>query len=360
MSRKLIGILCLLFSSFLVAGPASAIDLPACGPNADGTNHFTLVAKDLIDFEGGNQPGQTVINLPGSTGDTGNLLVTSLTGRIKLGPNVRINGTAIAKTIEFPGNGTSVIANCVADIITGVPGVGSGASCFTPAGGFTAFLAAHPNCVDTAGSGPTFESLCGPPPVADPCVSSAPDLNVPPGATRNIPDASGRTCFKNVNLKDAAILNLTTAGPFVFGSLRVQTGARLNGVPGSTPPTTIVNMNGQIITEPGANITDVRLNVATTSANAVNIEKNSVLTNVVVDAPFGTCHPHTGTQLRACSELCCKFLDVQPITGECPDGNGVCKCDPGYHFEFGTVGVDSCDDAPTGLTCSQYRTCVPD
>ena len=87
-----------------------------CGPNPDGTNHFTIVAKDLIDFEGSNVPGQTVINKIPSPGDAGNVLVTSPTGRIDVGPNVTINGTATAKTITFPSNGSSSIAFCVADV----------------------------------------------------------------------------------------------------------------------------------------------------------------------------------------------------------------------------------------------------
>ena len=187
MPRNLIGILSLLLFSFLVAVPASAVDLPFCGPNVDGTNHFTIVAKDVIDFEGGNVPGQTVINKIPSSGDAGNVLVTSPTGRIDVGPNVRINGTATAKTINFPSSGTSFIAKCVADVITGNPGM-SGPGC-TPVAGhpadFTAFLAAHPNCVD---SQVFSDSGCGPTPVVDTCVSSALNLSVRTGGTRNIPN----------------------------------------------------------------------------------------------------------------------------------------------------------------------------
>jgi hypothetical protein len=355
MSRKLIGILSSLVCSFLFAGPASAVTLPACGPNADGTNHFTLVAKDLIDLEGGNVPGQTIINKIPSSGDAGNLLVTSLTGKVEVGPNVTINGTVTAKTINFPGNGTSVIANCVADIITGNPGA-SGPSCFPVANhpaDFTAFLAAHSDCVDTAGSGPTFETLCGPTPVVDACVNSAPNLTVAMGATVNLPDASGRTCFKNVNLNDGAVLNLT--GTFTFGTLLVQSGAQLNGLPVTTPPTAIVNVNGGVQTEPGALINNINIKVPRTG-NAVNIEKNSILTNVVVIAPFGTCHPHTGTQLLGCSEFCCKFLDVEPVTGECNGGDLlVCACPQGSKFELPPF-----DPQPTESPADiRARNCVP-
>ena len=107
---------------------------------------------------------------------------------------------------------------------------------------FTAFLAAHPNCVDSQ----VFSaSGCGPTPVVNPCTNTAPNLTVTAAqGPVNLPDASGRTCFKNVNLNDGARLNLNPNSTFTFLTLLVQSGARLEGFPpfqaGATQ--TIVNV----------------------------------------------------------------------------------------------------------------------
>ena len=58
-----------------------------------------------------------------------------------------------------------------------------------------------------------------------------------------------------------------------------------------------MNVNGQFITEAGVFIENINLNSASAQGDVVGIFNNSVLTNVVVHAPFGTCHPHTNSEL---------------------------------------------------------------
>ena len=83
MHRHLIGILSLVFSSLLFAVPASAVTLPNC-PTTTGTD-FALVARDRLDFEGGN-PIQTVIN--------GNALVTTFRCEMRDRPPVFVRAAS--------------------------------------------------------------------------------------------------------------------------------------------------------------------------------------------------------------------------------------------------------------------------
>ena len=300
MQRKVIGILSLLVCSLLFAMPASAANIPVCGPNADGTNEFTLVGQDQAIFEGSDSP--KIIQ--------GNVLVTGPNGLVKLGKNITITGTVTAHKIEFHSSGTAdVQGKCVANIITG-PG-GSGASCGPHGanGEFDAFEAAHPNCVSPA----AFSSLCGPTPVVAACANAAAPLTVAEGATLNLPADNPATCFGTTVLEKGSVLNLTAPGPYSFKSIRMKSGSQLNGVGGQAT----VNVNGQFITEPGVFISHIALNSPSATGDVMAIFNNSILTNVVINAPFGRCHAHTGTALKECSEMCCKTLDIEPITAEC-------------------------------------------
>lgn len=316
MPHKLVGILSLLVCSFLFAVPASAANIPACGPNFDGTNDFTLVGQDQTIFEGSDTP--KVIQ--------GNVLVTGPNGLLKIGKNIIITGTATANRIEFHSSGTSrVEQKCVANVITGPLG-GSDPTCAAHGanGEFDAFEAAHPNCVNPA----AFSSLCGATPVANACVNGAPNLTVAVGTTTNLPaDNPGVTCYKDLVLETGAVLNLT--GTFNFKTIRMKSGSQLNGVGGQAT----VNVNGQFITEPGVFITKINLNSSFSTGDVIAIFNNSILTGVVINAPFGRCHPHTGTALKDCSEICCKTLDVEPVTAECQPGSDVCSCPDGFVFQ---------------------------
>ena len=109
---------------------------------------------------------------------------------------------------------------------------------------------------------------------------------------------------------------------WAFKSVNMKDGSRLIGAPGAT-----VNVNGAFNTSGGNIITNIDLNVAAvTSAEIVQIFNNSILTKENINAPFGKCHVHTGTDLAECSEVCCKVLDVEPITAECGVNPLVCVC----------------------------------
>jgi hypothetical protein len=305
MRRQLIGILSLVFFSFLFALPASAANIPACGPNDDGTNEFTLVGQDQAIFEGSDKP-KTI---------EGNVLVTGPAGLVKIGKNITITGTVTANKIEFHSSGTAhVLGKCVANVVTGNV-TGSDASCAVHSNtDFDAFEAAHPNCVNPA----AFSSLCGATPVTDPCTNGKPPLTV--GVVFPNPLAPG--CYGALVLDPGAVLNLAP-GTFTFATVRMKAGSKLFG------PAT-VNVNGQFITEPGVFITDIKLNSSFSTGDVMAIFNNSVLTRVVINAPFGRCHPHTGTALE-CSEICCQTLDVEPITAVC-GVDAVCACPQGFKF----------------------------
>jgi len=323
MQRTLIGVLSLLFASFLFAVPASATDLPQCAVPDAPTTEFVLVGQNNIIFELQAKGTGRVIN--------GNVLVTNPnvtklgspdgTGFIKVGANTNIQGTVIAKTIIIADAGAT-LAHCIADVIVAnTPAAQASCGSGFPVVGtpFTDFATAHPTCVDPL----QFATLCNSPaPAVNTCANSASPLTVAAGDTVTLttPD-----CFGALILRNGAVLNLQGAGAYTFKSVKMESGSRLNG------PAT-VNVNGEFATDNGVFITDINLNVAfNTNAEVVKIFNNAVLTNTVINAPFGKCHLHTGDALT-CSEACCKVLDVEPITAECGGGDVFCVCPDGFKF----------------------------
>jgi hypothetical protein len=310
MRRTLIGILSLLFSSCLFAAPASAANLPQCGPNVDGTDDFTLVAQDKIVFEGGNPFGGTI---------NGNVLVTGPNGFVKLGPHVTINGTVTAHKITLASNGTSQITNCVADIIEG-PG------CANSPDTFANFVLFHDSCV----APDKFASLCLPAPAVNPCVIGKPPLTI--STVFANPLAPG--CYGALTVDSGAVLQLKPdPDSYTFKSIRLKAGARLESSVVNSFAN--VNVNGEFITEAGVQITDIHLNGA--YVQTTQIFNNSILTRVVFNEPFGTIHLHTGSQL-ICTELCAKVLDIEPIKASCDVITGICACEPGFEFEDQSPG----------------------
>jgi hypothetical protein len=357
MQRTLIGILSLLFSSFLFAVPASAAILPQCEA-PDGTTEFVLVGQNNIIFELQVKGSGKVIN--------GNVLVTNPTvtklgspdgtGFVKVGANTNIQGTVIANTIVI-ADGGATIKHCVADVIvantaaakascgTGFPVVG------TP---FTDFATAHPTCVDPL----NFSTLCNSPePTVSACANSAGPLTVAAGGALTLPPAPppfapGDTCFGALVLRKDSVLNLG-AGTWTFKSVKMESGAQLKGPAGGAT----VNVNGEFATDGAVFLTNIDLNVAfKTNAEVVKIFNNAVLTNTVINAPFGKCHIHTGTDLAACSEVCCKVLDVEPITAECiVIEQEVCACAQGLKFELPPFDPKP-NQSPVDI---RARNCVP-
>jgi len=377
MQRTLLGILSLVFASFLPAVPASAVNLPQCAPFPNETTEFVLIGQNNIIFELQSKGSGRVIN--------GNVLVTNPvvsklgqpegTGFIKVGANLVVNGTLIANTIILPDAGAT-ITHCIADvIIANTPA--AQASCGTgfhaaPNSDFTNYAAAHPTCVDPPLGTLAFASLCGPAPVINQCANAAGNLTVAEGTQLTMPPAPApfapnTTCFGVLVIKKGAVLNLNTAGPWTFKSVKMESGARLIGPAGGAT----VNVNGEFATDPGAIITNINLNVAAvTSAEIVKIFNNSILTNTVINAPFGKCHLHTDTDLQ-CSEACCKVLDVQPITAECGvTPEAVCVCPQGFKFVldpqtavFGQSPVSNqardCEPCAAGDHPPAFPTCNP-
>jgi len=362
MQRTLLGILSLVFASFLLAVPASAVNLPQCAPFPNETTEFVLIGQNNIIFELQSKGSGRVIN--------GNVLVTNPvvsklgqpegTGFIKVGANLTVNGTLIANTIILPDAGAT-LAHCIANVIVANTPAAQ-ASCATgfhaaPNTDFTDYATAHPTCVDPPAGTLAFASLCSPAPAIEPCANAAGPLTVAEGATLTMPPAPApfapnTTCFGPLTLRKGAVLNLNNAGPWIFKSVKMESGARLIGTAGVAT----VKVNGEFATDPGAIITNIDLRIAAvTSAEVVKIFNNSILTNTVINAPFGKCHLHTDTDLQ-CSEACCKVLDVQPITAECGvTPLAVCICEQGFKFE-----LDPQDPKPNQSPVDiRARNCVP-
>jgi len=365
MQHKLIGILSLLFASFLFAVPASAANLPQCAPGAfpTETSQFVLVADDNIIFEPQQlqNPARII---------QGNVLVTSPhpaggsfsntgVGFVKVGANTNVRGTVIADVIILPDGGAKLQA-CIANTIMGSAVALSKGSCEnlptpTPAAPpaaltFNAFAAAHPTCVDQPlGTLPAFSSLCGPTPTVAACAEAAPPITVDVGGSLTLSSPPDPTCNGALVLKKGSVLTFGTPGPWTFKSVQMDAGSKMIG------PAT-VNVNGKFNTEGGIAIKNIDLNIAQSTPNEVaNIFNNSSLDHVNINAPFGKCHLHTGTDVL-CSEACCKVLDVEPITAECPPGNDVCVCPAGFKFEI-PPQVNVFDQSPG--TPNKDRNCVP-
>ena len=173
MRRQLIGILSLLFASFLFAVPASAVDLPQCAhpvgnppvfPGEILVTHFALVAQDNLIFEAQAANSGRVIN--------GNVLVTSLhpgprpggvpcisgpgcgnfsntgIGFVRVGSNTTITGTVFADVLFLPDAGApGSFTHCVTNRLVGT----NPAICGTVET-FAAFNASNPTCA----AGPVF------------------------------------------------------------------------------------------------------------------------------------------------------------------------------------------------------------
>jgi len=324
--HKMIGILSLLFSSLLFAVPASAFVLDNCA--VEGQNEFVLVGQDNIIFEGGDASAGKVIQ--------GSVLVTDPTnGFVKLGKNIHVTGAVIAHRIDLHSSGTVRIdTQCVADVFTSGAGPASAAliskSCPGGVSTFAAYAAAHASCVNPPLGTLAGLSICGATPVVDTCVNGKPPVLVTAGSTLDL--AAG--CYGALNIKNGAVVNLG-AGTFTFPSVHMNPGSKLLGPPDPSPNAT-VNVNGEFSTDSGVSISNINLNIAfNTSAEVLKIFNNSTLTDVVVNAPLGKCHLHTGTDLAACSEVCCQVQDVEPIKAECiVERDKVCACPAGFKFEL--------------------------
>ena len=160
----------------LAAGPAGALNVPACGD-------FMLFVQDNIVF--GNGP--TVIN--------GNVLVTSHSGTVKVGAHNVINGTLMAANI-FLGTG-AVVDNCAANYISG-PGTCTNVdpSAFLPGQGCLVSFPPQPLS----------------PPVVGACVNTAPAVAV---AANTIKSDLVPGCYGALRLNKAGVQDSTLRGRLV-------------------------------------------------------------------------------------------------------------------------------------------------
>jgi hypothetical protein len=271
----------------LAAGPAGALNIPACGD-------FMLFVQDNIVF--GNGP--TVIN--------GNLLVTSHSGTVKVGAHNVINGTLMAANI-FLGTG-AVVDNCAANFISG-PGKCTNVdpSAFLPGDGCLVSFPPQPLS----------------PPVVSACVNTAPAVAV---AANTIKSDLAPGCYGALRLNKGATLTLQS-GDYEFKEVRMLTTSTMNG------PAT-VHVKGLFVTESDVLLTDLLINSAYGTGAVVQNFSNSILTRVRINAPFGTVQPQYGMALRDCSHIVAKSLHLAPMTTSCA-GPIESSCPPNTHFADG-------------------------
>ncbi len=295
MRRFAFGILGLLGIAF-AAAPASAVNVPECGGD------FIVFAKEDIVMEA----GLTLL--------FGDIFVQSPTGQIKVGANNIIHGTVSASKI-IVGNG-AVVDECVADTIT-LLGTGK-CTVASPPGSFNpsaACLASAPIPL------PAFPAVCT------------------PGTVQNIPNntttALAPGCYNNFRIGKNSTVTLTPGGQYFFkgNEVRLLEGAKLISGTGQPAAAAVVNIQGILISENNIELNNLLVNVNSTTGQAVQIFFNSLLQDVVINAPLGNNHPHAGMQLRGNTELIAKtFHDIQPITNERPPVNDICVCPIGFHF----------------------------
>jgi hypothetical protein len=238
-------------------------------------------------------------------------------GRLQIGSNNDIVGTAIADNIIFGSN--SETDTCKFNEATGA--VVPGTVCHTvvtplPAGTFPLVAAWPP--------GPL-----GAVPVNN-CVNAALSITVGNGgAASPVPG-----CYKDVFVGLGGTLNLS-AGSYVFKSLTLKAGAILNG------NNATVNVQGHTNTE-AATINDVTIQTPGTVAQTVTefiiIGNGSTLSNVVLYAPTSAIHLHlgtTGTNVEAVAN----FVTVEPVILKNTPVND-CGCFSGVTDKVNSIAID--------------------
>lgn len=288
MKGRLVLVLVLCSSLFLVPVPGQAVNVPGCG-------EFLVFARDKIAFENG------------PTRLTGDFFAQSPTGEVKVGAKNILHGTVTAHKI-YLGTGV-VVDHCVADLITG-PG-----TCTTSTLGFT------PPAACTA----SFPPLPLVTPAIPGCVKTAASVTVPAGASQSL--VSG--CYGNVRLNAGATLTLTPGGTYNFEDLRLLLDATLITSPGTSAT---VNVLGGLATEAGTTFQNLLMYVMSDSGNAAHVWNGGVLEDTTIVVPSGGLHTHTGVQLRGTAELVAGQLVVQVATNIPPPPPLVCECPVGTHF----------------------------
>jgi len=288
MKRFLLGALVTLGIA-VAAAPAQAVSVPGCF-----ANEYLVFAKNNILFENQSVGSHTVL--------FGNIIVSSPTGKVKVGNNNEIHGTLIANEITL--NTGAVVDKCIANVLLG-PGT----------------------CLDVTQVGPgqfTPPAACDFPPlqvpVVDPCVNTAPNITVT--GTTSLPAG----CFKKLTIAKNAVVTLDAGGTYNVQSLAITGSAILQGA----DPNNRSIINSQSIISTGTGSVTLRNLFATTlntSGSAFHIYNDSLVDNSILFAPLGMMHPHTGTAFSGDTELVADRFEIQRVTNTPPPpGDVPCIC----------------------------------
>ncbi len=220
----------------------------------------------------------------------GNVGVNDAGGRLRIGANSDVKGTAAADRMFF-GTDAAVEACAFNRTIGGQPG----AVCIT--------------------QGPAVPLPMTPwPPLTvpdiDPCVTAGGNnLTVPAGGAMSPPTGS---CFGAVDVKDGGTLNLVGGRAYNFKSLRLQNTAILNG------NGAIVKVKGSVVAQPNASMIGVTLYTAGSRGVAVGVGRGTLLDNVSLTAPNGTVHIHADVIIGLDVEVLADRIIVEPIISVVP------------------------------------------
>lgn len=289
----LAGVLC-------AAAPVGAVNIPGCGD-------FILFGNTDINFENGT----TLI--------TGNVFLRNPTGEVHVGAKNVIHGTITANRI-FLGTG-AVVDNCVANEIVGTKG-----TCVTSTVGPGSFNppAACINAFPPAG----VQNQA-----VNPCVTAAAPLTVPAGQTV---DVAANACLGNVILRGGATLRVPAGATINLARLQMDNDSTLERLGAGLPP--LINVLGRVLTGPNVDLTHVIVRSQYDGDRGIEVGLSARLEDVLLLAPTGVIHLHSGGILESTSAVADK-LAVEPIFMSNPPPPEVCECRPGFHLLNPAGGV---------------------
>jgi hypothetical protein len=277
-----------------LTAPAAAVTIPGCGD-------FTLFAKDDINMENGT----LLLN--------GDVFLQNATGEVHVGAKNRIKGTIFANQI-FLGTG-AVVDNCVANVIIGdkgtcltkTTGAGSFGVGVQPASCFAQFPPASPDFQNTS---------------VDACVATAAAISVATNQTLDIAEL----CAGKVRLfSDSKLRLLNTL--INMKRLQLDSNSALDGI-GLLP--TFVNVLGVIKMGGGVELSNLILRSQEDTGDVISVGLGALLDNVLLLAPNGKIHVHTGALLNA-SSVVAQTIAVEPATFFAPPPPPICTCPAGFH-----------------------------
>jgi hypothetical protein len=361
MSKRILLGMLVIFCALAMVTPASAVTV-------NGVDYVFLAKFGILMEQSNDCPhdlgdppappaGKVCMNIVGNVGvsDVANP-ANQNQGRLQISSNNDIVGSATANRILF-GTGSQT-DDCKFNVGVPAPTTGPNGQCInsvvTPlAAGTLPLVAAWP-------PGPL-----GAVPI-NACVNAvgAQSIAVAAGATQAL--APG--CYKSVLVNAGGTLNLS-AGDYIFKGLIMKAGSTLKGAGAAQ---TVVNAQGSAggvggtgaTTESGARIEGVTLETPGSAGQSVTefirIGTGSHVKDSILYAPTAAIHYHLGSTGENI-EVVANFITIEPviITNPPTPPEEVCKCPDGFEFAVPGTGPDECTDATPGLTCTDYRRCVP-